>query len=193
MHKKFSKRFNRTMIILTPGEYYASKGKEIISTCVGSCIATCLFDEENKVAGMNHFLLPGVVNTKDMLHTEIGRYGMYAMDLLIGELIKLGADREKIKAKVFGGGSVLRFRKTDGDIPQSNIQFIKKFLKLERIPLIIEDVGESWIRVILFFCDTGKVLLKRLSYASAQDTVQQEEKYKVTLFRKRVQEPPFIF
>lgn len=193
MYRKLSKKFNKTMVILTPGEYYATKDKEIISTAVGSCIATCLFDAKNGIAGMSHFLLPGVVNAKNVLSTEIGRYGMYAMEVLIGDLIKLGADREKIKAKVFGGGSVLRFRQTDGNIPQSNIQFIRRFLKIERIPLVKEDVGESRVRIILFFSDTGKTLLKKLPYTSVPDTVRREEKYKVTLFRKRVQEPPFVF
>lgn len=193
MYKKFSKRFNRNMVVLMSGEYYATKDQEIICTTVGSCIATCLFDDETGVAGMNHFLLPGVLDTKDILYTEVGRYGMYAMEVLIGSIIKLGGEREKIKAKAFGGGSVLKFRASDRNISQSNIEFIRKFLQLEGISLLKEDMGGSVVRMILFFTDTGKVLLKKLPYTSVPDTIRREEKYKVSLFRKRIQEPPFFF
>lgn len=193
MYKKFSKRFNKNMVVLMPGEYYASKDQEIICTAVGSCIATCLFDDKTGVAGMNHFLLPGVIDTKDLLSTEVGRYGMYAIEVLIGDIIKLGGERERIKAKVFGGGSVLKFRESDGSISQSNIEFIRKFLRLEGISLLKEDMGGSVMRVIIFFTDTAKVLLKKLPCTSVPNTVRREEKYKVSLFRKRVQKPPFFF
>jgi len=193
MYKKFSKKFNKDMIILTPGEYYASKDREIICTAVGSCIATCLFDSKTGVAGMNHFLVPGMVNTKNILSTEMGRYGMYAMEVLIGDIIKLGGERGNIKAKVFGGGSILKFRESDGNISQSNIAFIRKFLQLEGISLLKEDMGGAVVRMILFFTDTGKVLLKKLPYTSAPNAIKREEKYKVSLFRKRLQEPPFFF
>jgi len=64
---------------------------------------------------MNHYLLPGMIHPDEILTSEVGRYGMYAMELLIGELVKYGAKRKNLAAKVFGGGNVLEFRKTDGD------------------------------------------------------------------------------
>lgn len=81
---------------------------------------------------MNHFLLPGMVHPDEILSSEVARYGMFAMELLIGELIKLGARRKGLRAKVFGGGNVLKFRRDDGDITESNIRFAKKILGVGR-------------------------------------------------------------
>ena len=103
MYRTYHPKLNKTVIILMPGEYYATANGEVISTMVGSCIATCIFDEEHKIGGMNHFMLPGVVSPQNMLLTEVGRYGMFAMELLIGKLIKMGGNRKKIKAKFLAG------------------------------------------------------------------------------------------
>ena len=90
--------------MLMAGEYFATQNSEVLHTIVGSCITTCIYDEKIKVAGMNHFLLPGMVHPDEILSSEVARYGMFAMELLIGELIKLGARRKGLRAKVFGGG-----------------------------------------------------------------------------------------
>jgi chemotaxis protein CheD len=172
-----------------PGEYYATANGEVISTMVGSCIATCIFDEEHKIGGMNHFMLPGVVSPQNLLLTEAGRYGMFAMELLIGELIKMGGNRKKIKAKIFGGGHVIKFRKSDGNVPQANIDFAKKFLELEGIPLLAEDVGGDKGRKIFFFTHTNKALVRRIASMEAMAPMQEaEEQYKSRVLRKRLDE-----
>ncbi|MDI6789659.1 MAG: chemotaxis protein CheD [Thermodesulfobacteriota bacterium] len=172
-----------------PGEYYATADGEVISTMVGSCIATCIFDEEHKIGGMNHFMLPGVVSPQNLLLTEAGRYGMFAMELLIGELIKMGGNRKKFKAKIFGGGHVIKFRKADGNVPQANIDFAKKFLELEGIPLLAEDVGGDNGRKIFFFTHTNKALVRRIASSEAITPVQKaEEQYKSRVLRKRLDE-----
>lgn len=189
MYRTYHPKLNKTVIILMPGEYYATANGEVISTMVGSCIATCIFDEEHKIGGMNHFMLPGVVGPKNLLLTEAGRYGMFAMELLIGELIKMGGNRKKFKAKIFGGGYVIRFRKSDGNVPQANIDFAKKFLELEGIPLLAEDVGGDNGRKILFFTHTNKVLVRRIGSREAMAPVQKaEEQYKSRVLRKRLDE-----
>lgn len=189
MYRTYHPKLNKTVIILMPGEYYATANGEVISTMVGSCIATCIFDEEHKIGGMNHFMLPGVVSPQNLLLTEAGRYGMFAMELLIGELIKMGGNRKKFKAKIFGGGHVIRFRKADGNVPQANIDFAKKFLELEGIPLLAEDVGGNNGRKIFFFTHTNKALVRRIASREAITPVQKaEEQYKSRVLRKRLDE-----
>jgi len=176
--------------MLMAGEYFATQNGEVLYTVVGSCIATCIYDKEKKMAGMNHFLLPGMVRPDEIMTSEIGRYGMFAMELLIGELIKLGARRNGLQAKLFGGGNVLEFRRNDGDITGSNIRFAKKFLELEGIPTINEDLGGNIGRKILFFSDTDRVLLKRFDIKKEGRLFQDEEAYKRRIFQKRLTKLP---
>ena len=178
--------------MLTSGEYFATQNGEVLYTVVGSCIATCIYEEETKVAGMNHFLLPGMVHPDEMLSSEVGRYGMFAMELLIGELIKLGARRERLQAKLFGGGNVLKFRSSDGDVTGSNIRFAKKFLELEGIPTMREDLGGNGGRKILFFSDSDRVLLKRFNIKKEQPLFQDEEAYRSKVFQKRLTKSPVM-
>ena len=172
------------------GEYYATQHGEVLYTVVGSCIAACIYDEKRKVAGINHFMLPGMVRPDEIRSSEVGRYGMFAMELLIGELIKLGAQRGNLRAKLFGGGNILNFRKSDGDVNVSNISFGRKFLELECIPTVREDLGGSTGRKILFFSDGYRVLLKRFDIKKDRRSFQEEENYKVRVFRERVAKSP---
>jgi chemotaxis protein CheD len=178
--------------MLMAGEYYATASGEVLYTVVGSCIATCIYDIERKVAGMNHFLLPGMVHPEEMLSSDLGRYGMFAMELLMGELIKLGARRERLQAKLFGGGKVLRFRNDDGDITGSNIRFAKKFLDLEGIPTVNADLGGNAGRKILFFSDTDRVLVKRFDMRKEPRSLEDEETYKRRVFQRRLEKSPVI-
>jgi chemotaxis protein CheD len=172
------------------GEYYATQNGEVLYSVVGSCIATCIYDEKRKVAGMNHFMLPGMVRPDEIRSSEAGRYGMFAMELLIGELIKLGAQRGNLRAKLFGGGNILNFRKSDGDVNVSNINFGRKFLELEGIPTVREDLGGSTGRKILFFSDDYRVLLKRFDIKKDRRSFQEEENYKRRVFRERLAKSP---
>ncbi|MCK4388699.1 MAG: chemotaxis protein CheD [Desulfobacterales bacterium] len=192
MYRFHSHKLKKTVIMLMAGEYFATQNGEVLYTVVGSCVATCIYDMERKVAGMNHFLLPGMVRADEMLSCEVGRYGMFAMELLIGELIRLGARRERLQAKLFGGGNVLRFRSTDGDVTGSNIRFAKKFLELEGIPTVKENLGGNNGRKILFFTDTDRVLLKRFDIKKERRFFQDEEAYRGRVFQKRLEKSPVI-
>ena len=176
--------------MLRAGEYFATQNGEVLYTLTGSCITTCIYDKERKVAGMNHFLLPGVVRHDEMLTSEMGRYGMFAMELLIGGLIKLGARREALRAKAFGGGNVLTFRSSDGDITGSNIRFVRRFLELENIPIVKEDLGGNGGRKVLFFSDSNRVLLKRMKAKRDHRVFEDEWRYKRRIFQKRLAKPP---
>jgi chemotaxis protein CheD len=192
LNRFYSEKLKKTLVVLTAGEYFATQNGEVLYTVVGSCIATCIYDAERKVAGMNHFLLPGMVHPDEMLSCDVGRYGMYAMELLIGEVIKLGARRKELKAKLFGGGRVLGFRRDDGDVTRSNIRFARKFLELEGIPTVNEDVGGNKGRKIMFFSDTNRVLLKRFDIRRDPGFVEEEQAYKARVFQKRMEKSPVM-
>ena len=192
MYRFYSHKLKKTVVMLMPGEYLATQKGEVLYTVLGSCIAACMYDKERKVAGMNHFLLPGMVRPDEMLSCDVGRYGMFAMELLIGELIKLGARREGLQAKLFGGGCVLKYRSSDGDITGSNIRFAKKFLELEGIPTVKENLGGKGGRKILFFSDSDRVLLKRFDIKGEPRFFKDEEAYKRRIFQKRLEKSRVI-
>jgi len=174
---------------ILPGEYYVTRHDEGVYTTLGSCISACIRDKVLGIGGMNHFLLPGLVHPDEIFTSEVGRYGMYAMELLIGDLIKRGARREKLSAKVFGGGAVLKFRQGDGDVTGSNVKFTTKYLELEGIPTGTRDVGGVQGRKILFFTDNARVLLKRFNMEKDPETFEEERAYKSRVFYPRKPKP----
>ena len=140
MLKRFSHKFGRNMVIIYPWEFHVGSG-EIIATVLGSCISVCIRDTKTGIAGMNHFMLPGDVRSEEMFFSASTKYGMFAMEQLINEMLKKNGSKKDFEAKVFGGGHVLNFRKTDGNVPESNIMFVRAFLRMEQIPVAGEDVG----------------------------------------------------
>lgn len=141
------------------GQVHASREPAIIRTVLGSCIAACLRDPVVRVGGMNHFMLPAPLNGDA---EDPARFGVHAMELLIGGIQKLGGERRRLEAKVFGGGHVLDVRVSAISVPQQNIEFITEFLAAEGITLVARDVGGCTARQVMFYTDTGKVLIKRL-------------------------------
>lgn len=141
------------------GGVWAGHEPGVVRTVLGSCIAVCLRDPSARVGGMNHFLLPAGASGDAVS----ARYGVHAMELLINDCMKHGAQRSALEAKVFGGGHVLRVRETDGNVPQSNIKFALHFLETEGIPIVSRDLGGYAAREVYFFTDTGRILMKRLS------------------------------
>lgn len=166
--------FDREIVTIRPGDYYATLEDKIISTVLGSCVSVGLFDEDAKAGGLNHFMLPrsgGGAAEPD------AKFGLYAMDLLIKSLVRLGARKAALKAKVFGGGAVLRFAGEGGRIPKGNIEFAYEYLCGEGIPIVASDVGGVEPRRILFFARTGKALLKRISDPLVALEEAEEERY----------------
>lgn len=192
MRRFFSHKLGKEVVSLKAGEYVATKDGEVLFTILGSCIAACLYDSRSGASGMNHFLLPRVARREEILASDAGRYGMYAMELLIGELIKLGADRKNLRAKLFGGGNVLGLAKCNADLGGLNISFARKFLELEGIPVLGEDVGGESGRKVLFFSDSARVLLKRFDVARNLRLIEEEEAYRARVLRKQAEKPSLI-
>lgn len=194
MYTHFDRRFNRMMSIIHPGEFYSSNEKIIISTILGSCVAVALFDPVTRRSGLNHFMLPGSFQSKNLFQEESGRYGMYAMELLINDMLKQGARRDRLQAKVFGGGHVLHQTST-GSIPESNVRFALAFLETEQIPILTQDLGGTEARKILLFPENFRVLLKRFGGQKTKPVEREEEAYltRIQARKKKTEEPDVTF
>src|SRR4051794_8740670 len=117
-----------------PGQYFASAQDVAIVTVLGSCVAACLRDTERGIGGMNHFMLPRERSDAGVASTS-ARYGVNAMELLINDVMRLGARRGRLVAKVFGGGNVLAGC-TLLNVGQANADFVTEFLRAESIPVV---------------------------------------------------------
>lgn len=162
--------FNVDTVKVLPGEYYVTTDDMMVMTVLGSCIAACLWDSRMRVGGMNHFMLPD----GDSIDVS-GRYGSYAMELLINEMLKLGARRETMQAKIFGGAQVMHSF-TTMNVGERNTQFVVNYLHTERIPVVSEDVLDIYPRKVCFFPVTGKAMVKRLAHAHPEELVAQEKR-----------------
>lgn len=187
MYKTKNRKINKEMIVIQPGEHYVSQAPGIgIATVLGSCIAVCLYDPETHIGGMNHFMLPGDFRNDQVFASKSGRYGMFAMEILINSMMKLGASRERLVAKIFGGAHVLNFRKSDGNVSDGNILFVRSYLAMEEISVIAQDVGGEDPRKIMFLPDErGKVLLKRLKSQEQTLFIKEENRYKANIMKTK--------
>jgi chemotaxis protein CheD len=163
----FDHHFQHNAVKVLPGEYFVTRERLAIMTVLGSCIAACLWDSRAGVGGMNHFMLP----EGDSADTS-GRYGSYAMELLINEMMKLGARRETLQAKIFGGAQVMH-NLTTLNVGVRNTRFVQEYLATERIPVVSDDVLDIYPRKVVFFPVTGKVMVKRLAHAHPDSLVQE--------------------
>ena len=180
---------------ILPGEYYVTNHDEAITTVLGSCISACIRDPAIRVGGMNHFMLPeDTTNGKSAwLDAELGlatRYGSFAMESLINDLLKLGAKRERLEVKLFGGGRILA---SMTDVGKRNIEFARSWLRAERLNVIGEDVGETTPRRVLYFTQTGRVLVKHLRTLESRAIATREEQYLTSFKQKPVENDVELF
>lgn len=172
-------------VTLHIGGVYASKEPVVIRTVLGSCIAVCLIDPLARIGGMNHFMLPANPRLHGNGHgTDGGRFGVHAMELLIGAMQKLGADRRRLAAKVFGGGNILKVLSHDDGVPQQNIRFIQWFMQTEQIRVISQDVGGHSPRHVRFHTETGRALVRTLPPVHADRIAAEEQAH-----RRRTEQP----
>lgn len=165
----YDQHFQFNAVKVLPGEYFVSDENIVITTVLGSCISACLWDRRVHIGGMNHFMLPDGDSAD-----ASGRYGSYAMELLINEMLKNGARRETMQAKIFGGAQVMRGF-TTMNVGERNTSFVVDYLRDEKIPLVSEDVLEIFPRKVCFFPATGKAMVKRLAATHGEALVAQEK------------------
>jgi chemotaxis receptor (MCP) glutamine deamidase CheD len=163
----------KAQVIIYIGGVHVSRTGETVRTLLGSCIAACLWDPQARVGGMNHFMLPAPANGET--EGDLSRFGVHAMELLVGEIQKFGGERRRFQAKVFGGGHVLQTSRGVGCVPEQNERFIRRFLASEAIPVAAEDLGGTHARQVVFHTDTGRAFVKRLAGTGLfQTSVEQE-------------------
>jgi chemotaxis receptor (MCP) glutamine deamidase CheD len=163
---------NAQEVTIYIGGVHATDTPSVIKTLLGSCVSVCLWDPVRFVGGMNHFMLP---------HGEVGdeiasRFGVHAMDCLIGAMMKAGADRRRLVAKVFGGAHVLDVGESENGVPQQNIAFAREFLAAEGFPVAAEDLGGYQARHVHFHTATGRALVKRLTASRIPARVVRRER-----------------
>lgn len=177
---------NKYSAKILPGEYYVTMEDEYIATVLGSCVSACIRDKVVGIGGMNHFMLPkssAEKDGKDALLSEAARYGSYAMEHMINDILKNGGKRENLEVKITGGGRIIA---NMTNIGQQNIAFVREYIKTEGLLLLGEEVGDIYPRKVLYHPRTGKVSIKKLR-SMHNDTVQEREKaYLATIDKKPV-------
>tara|TARA_B100001564_G_C20551202_1_gene629142 strand:- start:286 stop:930 length:645 start_codon:yes stop_codon:yes gene_type:complete len=167
----FDANQNITVVNVHAGDcFITDSDEEMATTVLGSCISACVRDPVACVGGMNHFLLPSSKGS-DM---ESTRYGAFAMEQLINEILKRGGKRERLEIKIFGGGNVLR-SVTGVTVGDKNIQFIREYLKVEGFTITTEDVGGNQARKVKYYPYTGKAFIKKIERSLDIAAVNEEE------------------
>jgi chemotaxis protein CheD len=172
----YDRHFDCETAKILPGEYYFTGKPMLIVTVLGSCVAACIRDRVSGIGGMNHFMLPDSGGDAGSPASASMRYGAYAMEMLINQLLKAGARRENLEAKVFGGGNVLRGF-TSINVGERNARFVRDFLHTENIRIVAEDLNDVHPRKVYFFPETGRVLVKKLKQLNNYTLVKREQDY----------------
>ncbi len=168
------------LVKVFPGEFYVTpKSDEVLVTVLGSCVSACIRDPRTGIGGMNHFMLPQ--GDGGSWAGESSRYGDFAMEKLINELIKKGCPRERMEVKVFGGANVID---SSTAIGSKNAEFVLRFLENEGIACAAQDLGGLHPRRIQYYPSTGRVVRKLLQVNESVLIAREEKNYASRLSSK---------
>lgn len=163
------------MVKVFPGEYFVtSKTDEVLVTVLGSCVSACIRDTRTGIGGMNHFMLPHSHAGNWAGDLQSTRFGNFAMEKLINELMKAGCSRESLEIKVFGGGNVTESQNAVGT---DNSNFILRYLEAEGLRCAAEDLGGQLPRRIHYRPATGKVVRRLLGTGDSYAVAREETEY----------------
>ena len=168
----FDPATNTWMVKIFPGEFYiTANSDETLVTVLGSCVAACIRDPRLGIGGMNHFMLPQGRSGGWGKDAQSTRFGNFAMEKLINELLKAGCSRDSLEIKLFGGGNV-----TDSNIAvgSGNAEFALRYVEAERLRCVAQDLGGRFPRRIHYSPIDGKVV-RRLLGREASGAVMREE------------------
>jgi chemotaxis protein CheD len=175
----FDKTFNAYAVKIHPGEYRVSQNaEEMLVTVLGSCVSACVRDPVASVGGMNHFMLPESDTDKWGNISAAMRFGNFAMEQMINDILKLGGQRSRLEVKVFGGGKIL---KDALGIGEKNIDFIKRYCHDENLNVVASSLGGTAARRIHYFPVTGKVLQRFVAMGGDEEVTNRERKMVETL------------
>lgn len=163
------------MVKVLPGRFYiTTRSDEVLVTVLGSCVSACIRDVVTGIGGMNHFMLASDVVGQWGADEKSTRYGNFAMEKLINELIKAGCPRGRMEVKVFGGGNVTD---TKNLIGSQNAEFVLRYLNDEGLACSAQDLGGPYPRRIQYFPSTGRVVRKLLTGGDCDLIVREESEY----------------
>ncbi len=183
-NRYFDRQFNIEAVKILPGEYFVTPRDMLIVTVLGSCVSVCMRDASSGIGGMNHFMLPGDTGAANIVSGS-ARYGTYAMEILINHLLKLGASRKRLEAKVFGGGGVLQ--SMNNNVGEKNAEFVLAYLKTEGIPVVAKDLLDIYPRKVYFFPAEGRVLVRKLKSLHNRTILDRELEYGKRIRATRVE------
>ncbi len=179
IRRRWDKKENCVIATILPGELYATKEDEIVSTVLGSCVAACIRDKVSGIGGMNHFMLPVTAEehlpSDSQVTSQSNRYGNYAMEHLINAILSNGGRRSNLQVKLFGGGKMISIA---SDIGGQNIDFVRRYVQMEGLELIGEDLGGIYPRKVLFHPYTGRVRIKKLKNMHNESIAKSEKSYR---------------
>lgn len=182
----FDPRFGLQAAKILPGEFYVSAQDMMLVTVLGSCVAACVRDKVSGIGGMNHFMLPDNASERQgALLAPSARYGVHAMEMLINEVLKRGARRERLEVKVFGGGNVVQGM-SHAQVGTRNADFVLDYIEREGLTLAAADLLDDFARKIYFFPRNGKVLVKKLRTLRNDTVLAREQAYQRRLAEARV-------
>jgi chemotaxis protein CheD len=160
------------MVKVFPGEFYVTaKPDEVLVTVLGSCVSACIRDHRNGIGGMNHFMLPQGRTGAWGSDAQSTRFGNFAMEKLINELMKAGCSRDALEIKVFGGGNVTDQRNAVGT---HNAEFILRYLEAEGLRCAAQDLGGQLPRRIHYYPSTGRVVRRLIGGAESSAVCREE-------------------
>ena len=171
----FDPYFELDAVKILPGEFYVTQQNLLLVTVLGSCVAACIRDKSLGLGGISHFMLPFEQYDTDLVGSSI-RYGSHALEVLINELIKRGASRENLEAKVFGGGNVLAAEGSQV-IGERNAKFLLGYLEAEKVPVVSQSLLGSFPEKVYFFPSSGRVLVKKLKRLNNNTIFDREAHY----------------
>lgn len=183
-NRYFDRTFDCDAVKVLPGEYFVTTADILLVTVLGSCVTACIRDRDKGLGGMNHFMLPDA--SEGGMLSSSARYGAYAMEVLLNHLLKLGARRSSLEAKVFGGGQALASL-TQTQVGEKNAQFVLDYLRTERIPVVAQDLLDIYPRKVYFFPVNGRVMMKKLVRVKNDTLIEREREYQARLRRDNVQ------
>jgi chemotaxis protein CheD len=175
----YDRNFECDAAKILPGECYVTSLDMVLVTVLGSCVAACLRDPVARLGGMNHFMLPES-SVDESIVSQPTRYGVYAMELLINDILRRGGRRERLEAKVVGGGNVLKGFGA-GTVGERNATFVMRFLDTEGIRVMGHDLLNLHPRKVYYFPMTGRLLVKELRSLNNGTLAQREQQYRKKL------------
>ena len=181
INRYWDRRSNVVAAKILPGQYYVTLRDEVVVTVLGSCVAACIRDVALGIGGMNHFMLPASRNVEGWDRTcasTSNRYGTFAMENLINEILKQGGRRERLEVKLFGGGRVLA---SVTDVGARNIAFVRDFVRRERLVVVSEDLGATFPRKVRYQPASGRARVKKLRNQHNDTILERESAYRSEL------------